>query len=247
MSEFLTRPTSMDQLAAQIRTLDPDRAIEDVLGAMRAIQQIVGPPTTALGRPLDGVACFNFMYRRVTEEVHRDLSRFELPAVVSRLAVVFAQFYLDAFDAATADAWISKAWEPLFEDRRQRRIAPVQFALAGMNAHINNDLPWALWQTWDELRIDPSTDLAARRDFETVNIVLSDVAGKVRARLESGLLRWLDRVCGRYDDLFASFVIAKARDEAWSRAERWRIGFDDAAARAHEQHVGYESRLILAA
>jgi Family of unknown function (DUF5995) len=32
------------------------------------------------------------------------------------------------------------AWKPLFEARFATGIAPVQFALAGMNAHINRDL-----------------------------------------------------------------------------------------------------------
>jgi hypothetical protein len=116
-----------------------------------------------------------------------------------------------------------------------------------MNAHINNDLPWALLQTWHELGLEPAVDTPQHRDFELINDVLNGVAGEVRATLESGFLRWLDRVLGRTDDLVASFVIAKARDEAWSRSMRWRDNFDPGAAAAHERHVGFESHLILAA
>jgi hypothetical protein len=71
--------------------------------------------------------------------------------------------------------------------------------------------------------------------------------GEVRGTLESGLLRLLDRLCGRLDDLFASFVVARARDDAWARGARWRRAFDEESAAAHERHVGYESHLILAA
>ena len=116
-----------------------------------------------------------------------------------------------------------------------------------MNAHINNDLPWALLQTWDELGDADGPDSPRYRDFELVNRILEDVAVGVRATLESGLLRWLDRLLGRLDDIVASVVIGKARDDAWKRAARWRRSFDTEAAEAHERHVGYESHLILAA
>src|SRR4029077_11175371 len=70
-------PSSMDEVAAEVRTLPRGRTIEDVFEQLDAIQGATGAPTRRLGRRPDGVACFNFMYRRVTEEVHRDLGRFE--------------------------------------------------------------------------------------------------------------------------------------------------------------------------
>ena len=93
----------------------------------------------------------------------------------------------------------------------------------------------------------PPTTRPVYRDFQRVNKILEDVAGEVRATLESGLIRWLDRLFGRFDDVVATFVIAKARTEAWRRAERWERRFDEETAEAHERHVGYESRLVLAA
>jgi hypothetical protein len=247
------RPASMSGIAERIRLLDRDRRIGDVIESLLEIERsrdgYANPRRRSRRRLLrhpQGVAAFNYMYLRVTEEVGRSLSRFEAPAFVERLAVVFAEFYLMAHEAAEAGAWISKAWEPLFEPRA-KRPAPIQFALAGMNAHINNDLPWALLQAWDELGVGPDTDTPQHKDFELVNDILEGVAGEVRATLESGLLRWLDRVLGRMDDLVASVVIAKARDEAWSRGARWRGGVDDRAVAAHERHIGYESHLVLAA
>ena len=46
------------------------------------------------------------------------------------------------------------AWVPLFAQRSRRGVAPLQFALAGMNAHINRDLPVALVTTCRELGLD---------------------------------------------------------------------------------------------
>ena len=248
-------PTSMVDLAAQIRGLDRRRTIEDVIAAQIAIEQardgFRNPARNALRRRVrrapDGVAAFNFMYLSVTEAISAQLHRFEDPAFVERLAVVFAEFYLREYAAADAGTWVSKAWEPLFSEARRKDVAPLQFALAGMNAHINNDLPWALLQSWRELGRTPEADSPIYRDFQLVNKILEEVAVGVRATLESGLIRWLDRLLGRFDDVVAVVVVAKARTDAWRRAERWHRGFDGEAAEAHERHVGYESRLVLAA
>jgi hypothetical protein len=250
MSATTLTPASMASVAERIHALDPHRTLDDVAADLLAIEHERGGFTvrrSLLGRRRDGVACFNFMYLRVTQAVRDSAHTFEDPEFVQRLAVVFAQFYLDAYAAAKARAWVSKAWQPLFEDRRRRDIVPLQFALAGMNAHINNDLTWALLQTWEELGDAAAPDSPRYRDFQRINDILAQLAPGVRKVLESGFLRWLDRFLGRWDDLFASFVIAKARDEAWTRGERWRTGVAADAAEAHERSVGFESHLILAA
>jgi hypothetical protein len=248
-------PISMTELAGRIRALDSGRRIDDVATSLLEIERARdgyrNPDRNAVRRRLrrapDGVACFNYMYLSVTEAVRDQLGRFEDPAFVERLAVIFAEFYLRAYEAAEAGRWVSKAWEPLFTECRRKGVVPVQFALAGMNAHINNDLPWALLQAWDELGDAQAPDSAVYRDFQLVNEILQKVAVDVRATLESGFLRWLDRILGRFDDLVASVVIGRARTEAWRRGARWRRGFDEESAEAHERHVGYESHLVLAA
>ena len=98
----------------------------------------------------------------VTEAVRDELPTFENQAFVERLDVLFAEFYFQAYDAAAAEAWVSKAWAPLFARRAEHRLA-LQFAIAGMNAHINNDLAHALVLTWDELGFEPAATPRAPR------------------------------------------------------------------------------------
>jgi Family of unknown function (DUF5995) len=243
-------PASMTGVAERVKMLDPDRTLDAVADRLLAIERdkrgFGDPSRSRFARRPDGVACFNYLYLRVTQEVLDSRGSFESPAFVERLAVVFAEFYLEAYEAASAGEWVSKAWEPLFERKDDKGIPPLQFALTGMNAHINNDLPWALLQAWDEFGLEPSEDSAVYRDFELVDAILARAQGEVRARLESGVLRWLDRVLGRLDDLVASFKVAKARREAWDRGARWSRRFDAEAAAAHERYVGYTSHLILA-
>src|SRR6266705_4319131 len=95
----------------------------------------------------DGVACFTGLYLSVTQGVQQHLTgvTFRDPAFLARLDVVFAGLFFNAFEAASADpAHLPRAWAPLVEARSARGIAPLQFALAGMSAHINRDLPVAL-------------------------------------------------------------------------------------------------------
>src|SRR3954468_17393412 len=172
-------PTSMAAVAECVRTLDRERRIDEVAARLREIARERGPLRPRLGRRPDGVACFNYMYLCVTERVRDSLADFEDPLVVERLAVVFAEFYLLAYDAACAGAWVSKAWQPLFEATGRRGIAPIPYALAGMNAHINNDLAWALLQTWRELGYAQAPDSPVYRDFERIDEILEEVAVEV--------------------------------------------------------------------
>src|SRR5689334_13891294 len=108
-------PASMAAVAECVRALDRGRRLDDVAARLREIERERGPARRRLGRRPDGVACFNFMYLRVTETVRASLADFEDPEAVERLAVVFAEFFLLAYDSECAGAWVSKAWEPLFE------------------------------------------------------------------------------------------------------------------------------------
>jgi Family of unknown function (DUF5995) len=231
-------PTTMAGVAERVRGLDPSRPLNAVVADLGAIER-------DRRRTRDGIAAFNFMYRRVTEQVNARLAEFLHPAFVERLAVVFAEFYLHAYRAGDAHQWVSRAWAPLFERRRDKGISRLQFALAGMNAHINNDLAWALLQTWDEFGLAPAEDSAEHRDFDEVNDILAAVQAEVRAQLQSPLLRWIDRLLGRADDRFASISIARARWEAWERGTRWRAHLTPEMGAARDREVGYQSHLIL--
>src|SRR5262249_35868941 len=109
--------------------------IDDVLAQMRAIE--------ASTAPRDGVAWFNRLYMRVTENVSARLGSgfFANDVYIARTDVVFAGYYFRAIAAPVPP----RSWEPLLDARADDRIAPLAFALAGMNAHINHDLAHAVF------------------------------------------------------------------------------------------------------
>ena len=182
----------------------------------------------------DGVACFTRLYLAVTEGVQERLAGFVFadPAFLARLDVVFANLFFTALDASAGkdSRDLPHAWTPLIEGRAARGIAPLQFALAGMSAHINRDLPVALVTTCTELGIGLEEGSPQHRDFEHVNAVLAEVEAQVKAQYLTGFLRTLDRLVhriDRLDDIVAMWNVARARDAAWVNAEAlWALQGD---------------------
>jgi len=184
---------------------------------MRAIED--GLPAS------DGVACFARLYRRVTEGVNQalDASAFSDPAYLTRLDVTFVNLFFAALDAWERDPGTAPAaWRPLFEARSQRGIASIQFALAGMNAHINRDLPVALVSTCEALKIELRSESPEHADFLRVNTLLATVEAKLKASYLPGWAGALDRIVHRLhrlDDVVAMWDIGRARDAAWTNGE----------------------------
>ena len=205
----------------------------------------------------DGVACFTRLYLAVTEGVQQRLAGFVFadPAFLARLDVVFAGLFFTALDAAGAKdtASLAHAWAPLVDARSEHGIAPLQFALAGMSAHINRDLPVALVTTCTELGIGLEEGSPQHRDFEHVNAVLAEVEAQVKAQYLTGFLRTLDRLVhriDRLDDIVAMWNVARARDAAWANAEAlWALQGDSALSAnylvALDRMVGLTCRGLL--
>jgi Family of unknown function (DUF5995) len=204
----------------------------------------------------DGVACFTRLYLAVTQGVQARLggSAFEDPRFLTALDVAFANLFFDAVDAdARAPETTPRAWLPLFQARSQRGIAPLQFALAGMNAHINRDLPVALGSTGRELGIGLEEASPQHHDFETVNTLLASTEAKVKQQYVTGWLRRLDRLVHRFDridDVVAMWDVGRARDAAWTNGEAlWAIRDDAALSAAYldtlDRMVGFAGRGLL--
>ncbi len=191
----------------------PVSSVEQVMALMRGLD-------TALPDN-DGVKWFNHLYLRVTEAVARELAAgpaYHDPAFIARLDVVFANLYFQAIvSAQQGNSQAPPAWRPLFESRGERR-ARIQHALAGMNAHINRDLPLALVQTWRE-RGGPHDADPRREDFDRVNGLLQRVENEIKSEYAIGLVGLADVAAGSLDDVVAMWSVARARDAAWTSGE----------------------------
>jgi hypothetical protein len=184
----------------------------------------------------DGVAYFNRLYRKVTEAVEKAgaATVFDDPAFLVRLDVVFARFYFDAESTIAAGTPAPVAWRPLIK-QRSRPLAPIQFALAGMNAHIDHDLALAVVQTCEELGVAPDDDTPQHADYERVNGILKGVETQVAGWFDSGLIADIEDVVPKQvDDALAMWSIITAREVAWDHAAViWQLRGEPALYRAY--------------
>ena len=170
----------------------------------------------------DGIAWFNRLYLRTTVEVEAAIAglSFRDPRFLGRLDVVFAGFYFEALRRYAAEPGSEpRAWSALFEARTRKGVAPIQFALAGMNAHINRDLPVALVHTCAELKLKVVDGSPQHTDYCTVNGVLRDTEGKVKEWFATGIVAVVDDALGTVDDRIAMWNIEAARSAAWVQGE----------------------------
>lgn len=190
----------------------PAVTMDDVIARMQSIASAL--PAT------DGLACFNRMYLEVTQGVDQEIGQgqFGDPTFVSHLDVVFANMYFSAVDALSGppSAW-PVAWQPLLAARSNSAIEPIQFALAGMNAHINHDLPMAVVATCTALTTAPDEG-AHHADYQKVDALLDASEQSVRESFEPPDVRDVDQHVAAVADLVSNWSITEARDVAWDTA-----------------------------
>ncbi|MEV7992783.1 DUF5995 family protein [Streptomyces sp. NPDC086077] len=195
----------------------------------------------------DGVAVFNRVYLAVTESVgHRiETGAFTDVRAATTLDVRFAERYLAAVDAATADGRPPACWRPLFQFRRHPGVRPLQFALAGINAHIGHDLALAVVDACRTLDCDPAE---LEDEFDRVGDLLVTLEERIREDLMPGpdLLQIADPLT----HLLGAWSLERARDATWSAARAlWALRrLPDLATEFTDRldaAVGFAGRMLL--
>lgn len=160
----------------------------------------------------DGVAVFGRVYLSVTLEVQRRLESdwFSDRASAEELGARFAGRFLSAVEAHGSGRRPPASWRPLFQMRRHPYVRPLQFALAGINAHVGYDLPLALLATCKAQQAEPE---ALEGDFERVGDLLTLMEERIREELMPGP-DVLD-VADPLTHLLGSWSLEMARSGAW--------------------------------
>jgi hypothetical protein len=206
----------------------PDAPVVSVAGAIARMEAIEAALPAA-----DGLACFNRMYLDVTRQVNGQLGQgfFADPAFMTALDVAFANLYFAAADAAGTPAAVPLAWRPLAERRTVAGIEPVQFALAGMNAHINHDLPLAVVSTCTALATAPDAG-THYADYQKVDLLLDAAEQSIRQSFENSPELAVDRHLTAVANLIATWTVNSGRDLAWNNCLLLWAVRDDPIARA---------------
>ncbi len=218
--------------------------IDEVIACMQSIDATLADD--------DGLKWFNRLYLMVTEQV--DLrppeGGWKDAAWLLALDVVFAGLYLQAVAAyLNGEENVPSSWQALMEARYRPGVDRIQFALAGMNAHINHDLAMALLATDAQMSVVPAKGGAQYADYEAVNGLLNTVMPSALMMLASDTLGVLAQDAGMVGRLLAFWDLCKARELAWDFADHLR-GLSgvprSVATGAQDQMTGVVGRAILA-
>ena len=211
-----TTSTPADQALAEIVGRPAPDTIADVIEQMQAIDAVL--PDN------DGLKWFNKIYLMVTQQV--DLNPpgggWQNPKWLLSLDVVFARYYFGAIRGYLAGTGVPSSWSALFEVRFKIGIDRIQFAVAGMNAHINHDLAQALTDTDAALNVTPAPGGPEHADYEAVNGLLDSLIPATLTMLASDALGVIAQDTGKVGRLLAFWNIRKARDLAWDFAGHLR-------------------------
>jgi hypothetical protein len=217
--------------------------IGDLIAVMQRIDQTLADT--------DGLKWFNRMYLMVTQavDVNPPDGGWKDADWLLALDVVFAGFYLRAIaDYLDSDTTVPISWQVLMQARHTPGIDRIQFAVAGMNAHINHDLALALLATDAQTNVIPAPGSPQYVDYQAVNGLLNTLMPSTLTMLATDTLGVLAQDTGKVGRLLAFWNICKARDLAWDFADHLRglTGLSRTVAlNAQDQMTGVIGRAIL--
>lgn len=211
-------------------------AVVDQLTKLQDVLHRV-PPLLA-GNPL---ADFNKLYLTITTSVLERLyaGSFADPAFLARLDVEFAARYFDALRQwSDGSAGCPRTWAVLFHRIPGPDARPLPSAAAGVNAHINFDLPFALVTTFDHLGTDPIDDSDQHHDY----LQFTEIFGSAVPGLRPGSMdRWqvlIDTMNGSLDDWWQGGTEPCTRNVAWRTAQKlWPVRHDLPTVDRHRAHL----------
>ena len=175
----------------------------------------------ALTIDTDGLHWFNWLYFHVTKAVEDriDAGGFADAAYLSLLDVQFAQLYFNALKAFLSNAALPACWQTLFMAREETSLARIQCALAGINAHINHDLPIAIVNTCSASNLAPQHGTVQYTDYTSLNSTLDSLIDEAKQTLNVRLPGDVMPDEAQLENLIAGWGVSAAREAAWNNAQ----------------------------
>ncbi|MFY1634794.1 DUF5995 family protein [Solwaraspora sp. WMMB335] len=205
------------------RPTDVAGVVED-LDALQDLLNAATPDDDA-----NPVADFNHLYWVITKTIQErlDAGAFSDPDFLTLLDIEFAERYFEAMRCWGRRSETPMAWQVLFRRLRDESVRSLPSAAAGVNAHINYDLPFALLNTWAKLGSGPDNE-EQHRDYQHINEIFFDRIPELRRSYLNAWQICVDRLNGNLDDWYQNHLVEFTRDVAWRDATRMWPCRDDA-------------------
>lgn len=186
----------------------------------------------------DGVACFTYLYTIITENVLRCVEGVALepgdpifndPEFMACFDIVFAERYFAAMGKGDKPPFQPRCWEALLTHRETAHISPMVFAVAGVNAHVNFDLPFALI-TACQAKGKSIDDKTVYNDYQMINQIFCLHMQQLRQHFEDNVELEFDHgIVTQVENLVGDFLVRVTRDRTWKKAQRmWPFRADKA-------------------
>jgi hypothetical protein len=217
------------------------KTVPEVIETLAAVREAAA--TVVPRGEEDGIASFTLLYHEITCGVQEAVANglFEAGTFIIDLDINFACRYLDALRKLSAGEQAPLCWATLFDVRSDEEIPTLDYAVAGVNAHVNFDLAFALLTTWDE-HSSPAEREAQHRDYCRINDIFYAKMNELQKEFHSPFANELG-------NLFGDLLVRETRDLAWDAAIRmWahRRDADWEDYRATEEHRIDHKAAILA-
>ena len=210
---------------------DPTSLDDCKSGRIQCVDKVIREMT----RRFDGLAAacnhdaiFALAYLRTTEEYYEAATTpgfFTDHAFLNFEDAVFARYYFQAYDAwhAGDSASTPPAWRVAFSAADAKAVNADTNAILGINAHIQRDLPFVLW----EIGLVKPDGTSRKPDHDKVNEFLNRVSFYPEAnRRFDASLPTDDGPAGGIHSIIAM------RENAWRNAERLEAAENDPIALA---------------
>jgi hypothetical protein len=170
------------------------------------------------------LGCYRLMTRNMLDAI--EAGRFHDGEWVSRLLERFTTYYFTALERFEQDGLTPPTWKLAFDATRDENVTTLQHLLLGVNAHINFDLVFSLYDLlqpeWIELT--PEQREARHADHEMVNRIIGETTDAVQDQVIELFSPWtefLDKMLGPVDEWLTSHLISHWREEVWENAVRY--------------------------
>lgn len=187
-----------------------------------------------LARQCDHDAVFAFNYLRTTEIFQQTLDEigYSDPAAVVREDALFAEYYFRAYDAYHRGKKedVPLAWQITFDAAQNRLVSGSGNIALGINAHIQRDLPFVLYELYLKGRPVSYEDHTRVNEFLEKANPLKELAEKFDPTIDD------QDVSGDEDDRQRFETIVQWREGAFRNYERLR----NASTDAEQQQVAKE-------
>jgi len=172
------------------------------------------------------LSCYRMMSSNMIDSLRN--AEFHDSEWVNKLLNRFANYYFDSLVRFDCDEKTPEVWLKVHSACKENKVSELQLLILGVNAHINYDLVFALY---DMLQPEWNLLSEAKRkerydDHSRVNQIIANTIDQVQDEILEPVnpaLEWIDVLFGRVDEFLISRLISKWRGDVWENSQKLLI------------------------